>query len=103
MFQSFEPDGATQSCRPPSSESLIVRPSWDFADRRREPPPAPLIHTPEALKLRHAPIADCARYDQLATKRSLISISRLLLYMHIKTPSGAEWLGRFKCKFSDGA
>ena len=22
-------------------------------------------HTPEALKLRHAPIADCARYDQL--------------------------------------
>jgi hypothetical protein len=33
--------------------------------RRREPPPAPMIHTPEALKLRHAPIADCARYDQL--------------------------------------
>jgi transposase len=33
--------------------------------RRREPPPAPPIHTPEALKLRHAPIADCARYDQL--------------------------------------
>jgi hypothetical protein len=23
------------------------------------------IHTPEALKPRHAPIADCARYDQL--------------------------------------
>jgi transposase len=33
--------------------------------RRREPPPAPIIHTPEALKLRYAPIADCARYDQL--------------------------------------
>jgi Mu transposase, C-terminal domain len=33
--------------------------------RRREPPPAPIIHTPEALELRHAPIANCARYDQL--------------------------------------
>ena len=32
--------------------------------RRREPPPAPTIHTPEALMLLHAPIADCARYDQ---------------------------------------
>jgi hypothetical protein len=31
--------------------------------RRREPPPAPTIHTPEALMLLHAPIADCARYD----------------------------------------
>ena len=33
--------------------------------RRREPPPAPSILIPEALRLRHAPIADCARYDQL--------------------------------------
>jgi hypothetical protein len=33
--------------------------------RRREPPPPPAIHTPEALTLRHMPIADCARYDQL--------------------------------------
>jgi len=33
--------------------------------RQREPPPAPMIHAPEALRLRHAPIADCARYDQL--------------------------------------
>jgi hypothetical protein len=33
--------------------------------RRREPPPAPIIHTPEVLELRHAPIANCARYDQL--------------------------------------
>jgi len=33
--------------------------------RRREPPPAPSILTPEALKLQHAPVADCARYDQL--------------------------------------
>ena len=33
--------------------------------RRREPPPAPPVLIPEALRLRHAPIADCARYDQL--------------------------------------
>jgi len=33
--------------------------------RRREPPPQPPIHTPEALTLRHMPVADCARYDQL--------------------------------------
>lgn len=33
--------------------------------RRREPPPAAPILTPEALKLRHAPVAGCARYDQL--------------------------------------
>jgi hypothetical protein len=33
--------------------------------RQREPPPAPSILTPEALKLQHAPVADCARYDQL--------------------------------------
>ena len=33
--------------------------------RQRESPSSPSILTPEALKLRHAPIADCARYDQL--------------------------------------
>ena len=33
--------------------------------RRREPGPVPTILTPEALRLRHPPIADCARYDQL--------------------------------------
>ena len=33
--------------------------------RRRDPEPAAMIMTPEALRLRHAPIADCARYDQL--------------------------------------
>ena len=33
--------------------------------RQRDPaPPAP-IQTPAALRLRHAPIADCARYDNL--------------------------------------
>jgi len=33
--------------------------------RQRDPGPAATIMTPDALKLRHAPIADCARYDQL--------------------------------------
>ena len=33
--------------------------------RQRDPGPAATIMTPEALRLRDAPIADCARYDQL--------------------------------------
>jgi len=33
--------------------------------RQRDPGPAATIMTPDALRLRHAPIADCARYDRL--------------------------------------
>jgi transposase len=33
--------------------------------RKRNPDPPPTIMTPAALTLRHAPIADCARYDNL--------------------------------------
>jgi hypothetical protein len=33
--------------------------------RRREPVPPLTIMTPDALRLRHAPVADCARYDRL--------------------------------------
>jgi transposase len=33
--------------------------------RQRDPGPVAPIFTPDALKLRHAPVADCARYDQL--------------------------------------
>ena len=33
--------------------------------RRRDPAPAVTVLTPESLALRHAPVADCARYDQL--------------------------------------
>lgn len=33
--------------------------------RQRDPGPAAIILTPDALRLRHAPLADCARYDQL--------------------------------------
>ena len=33
--------------------------------RRRDPPPIEPIATPASLMLRHAPVANCARYDQL--------------------------------------
>ncbi len=33
--------------------------------RQRDPEPAATIMTPEALRLLHAPSADCARYDQI--------------------------------------
>jgi hypothetical protein len=33
--------------------------------RRRDPAPAITILTPDALRLRHEPQADCARYDSL--------------------------------------
>jgi transposase len=33
--------------------------------RQRDPGPVAPIFTPDALRLRHAPLADCARYDQL--------------------------------------
>ena len=33
--------------------------------RQREPPAPVTILTPEALRLRHEPAADCARYDSL--------------------------------------
>jgi transposase len=33
--------------------------------RRREPPPPVTVLTPDALRLRHAPLADCSRYDSL--------------------------------------
>src|SRR5437763_120923 len=37
----------------------------NILSRRREPGPAATIMTPEALRLQHLPIADCARYDRL--------------------------------------
>ena len=33
--------------------------------RHRDPAPPATLLTPTALTLRHAPIADCARYDNL--------------------------------------
>jgi transposase len=37
--------------------------------RQRDPGPAATILAPDALRLRHAPVADCARYDQLRSTR----------------------------------
>ena len=37
----------------------------NILSRRRDPGPVPTIITPEALRLHHLPLADCARYDQL--------------------------------------
>jgi transposase len=37
----------------------------NILSRRRDPGPAVTVLTPNALTLRHAPVADCARYDQL--------------------------------------
>ena len=37
----------------------------NILSRHRDPGPAATILTPEALRLQHAPIADCARYDGL--------------------------------------
>ena len=54
--------------------------------RRREPATPITILTPEALQLRHAPVADCARYDSLkeepVMERSeiLSAMSELKLY-----------------------
>jgi hypothetical protein len=36
--------------------------------RHRDPGPPAIILTPEALMLRHTPVADCARYDQLRSR-----------------------------------
>lgn len=38
--------------------------------RRAEPPPAPSIITPSALRLKAEPVADCARYDTLRITRN---------------------------------
>ncbi|PJN94297.1 IS21 family transposase, partial [Amaricoccus sp. HAR-UPW-R2A-40] len=37
----------------------------NILSRRRDPGPPATITTPEALRLRHEPVADCARYDSL--------------------------------------
>ncbi len=37
----------------------------NILSRQRDPGPSATILTPEALRLRHAPMADCARYDRL--------------------------------------
>jgi hypothetical protein len=36
--------------------------------RQRQPPTPPSVTTPDALRLRAEPVADCARYDALRAK-----------------------------------
>jgi hypothetical protein len=43
------------------SSDLIL----NILTRRRDPGPVAAIPTPDALTLRHPPLADCTRYDQL--------------------------------------
>jgi hypothetical protein len=43
------------------SSSVIL----NILARKKDPGPAATIATPEALRLKHAPAADCARYDSL--------------------------------------
>jgi hypothetical protein len=41
----------------------------NILNRRRQTRPAETILTPEALRLRHEPVADCDRYDGLRRRR----------------------------------
>ncbi len=43
------------------SSSVIL----NILARKKDPGPAVTIATPEALRFKHAPAADCARYDSL--------------------------------------
>ena len=36
--------------------------------RSQAPPPSTPVQTPESLQLKHAPLSDCARYDDLRTR-----------------------------------
>jgi len=49
------------ACAQALAENVVL----NILARRRDPEPPPAIHTPAALSLRHAPVADCARYDTL--------------------------------------
>jgi len=55
--------------KPPALSAVRGRPFGrrliNILARQRDPAPAATILTPDALRLRHAPVADCARYDQL--------------------------------------
>ena len=48
--------------KPPPSDGDVV---MAILARKRQPPIPPSITTPDALKLKAEPIADCARYDNL--------------------------------------
>jgi hypothetical protein len=43
----------------------IDPPHLNILARSRDPAPGTILSIPQALKLTHEPIADCARYDSL--------------------------------------
>ena len=65
--------------------SLMV--SLNLLARRRVPKPAATIETPEGLRLRHPPVADCHRYDRL---RETAMERHEVLEMMIAKESGAR-------------
>ena len=63
----YSPTGCRRSKRPAPKRLLRAStpPTSSILARQRDPGPPATILTPAALTLRHAPIADCARYDNL--------------------------------------
>jgi hypothetical protein len=51
-------------------EALEHGVSLNILARSRDPAPGTIISIPQALKLAHEPIADCARYDSLRRTNS---------------------------------
>src|SRR3974390_2531975 len=58
---------AVEAARPETNAPRLPSPDLllKLLARQRDPDPPPAILTPAALTLHHAPIADCARYDNL--------------------------------------
>ena len=54
-----------KTCSRMSARSHSADVVLNILARHRDPEPPATIATPEVLSLRHAPIADCARYDRL--------------------------------------
>jgi hypothetical protein len=60
-------EGVHSADPPPlsSDQWRTMAPILNILSRRRDPGPPATITTPEALRLRHEPAADCVRYDSL--------------------------------------
>ena len=62
--------------RSPTASSVDV--VLNILARQRDPGPPATILTPVALTLRHAPVADCARYDNLRSPSDRTTIFELI-------------------------
>src|SRR3546814_17243398 len=59
-------DAVEAACAEALAEGAVSRDVvLNFLTRRRQPPAPDAIATPEALQLRHEPLAACAPYDSL--------------------------------------